>query len=133
MHEAKIRGENRVEIWGTGLPRREFIFAHDLARACLLLMDVYDGNEPINIGVGRDWSIKEIAEMIREVVGYSGELYFDHTKPDGMPAKLLDSSRLAKIGGPSHTPIPEALVLTYEWFLQHKSHVEGSADAREFL
>jgi GDP-L-fucose synthase len=133
MHEAKIRGDNRVKIWGTGLPRREFIFAHDLARTCLFLMDAYDGDEPINIGVGRDWSIKEIAEMIREAVGYSGELHFDHTKPDGMQAKLLDSRRLAKMGGPSHTPISEALVRTYEWFLQHKSHIEGSADARAFL
>lgn len=133
MHEAKIHGGKRVEIWGSGVPRREFIFSRDLARACLFLMDAYEGHEPINIGVGRDWSIREIAEMIREVVGYPGELYFDHTKPDGMPAKLLDASRLAQMGGPTHTPIREALVLTYEWFLQHKSHVEGSANARAFL
>jgi len=133
MHDAKLRGEKSVEIWGSGLPRREFIFSLDLARACLFLMDNYDGGEPVNIGIGYDWSIKEIAEMIREVVGYSGELRFDRTQPDGMPAKLLDSSFLEQLGWQPCTPIHEALALTYEWFQQHEPHVEGISNERAFL
>jgi GDP-L-fucose synthase len=129
MHEAKLRGEKSVEVWGSGLPRREFIFSQDLARACLFLMDAYDGDEPVNIGIGYDWSIKEIAEMIREVVGYSGELSFDRTKPDGMPAKLLDSTVLELMGWQPCTPIREALALTYEWFKQHEPQVAGIQDA----
>jgi GDP-L-fucose synthase len=124
MHDAKLRGEKSVEIWGSGLPRREFIFSRDLARACLFLMDTYDGDEPVNIGIGYDCSIKEIAEMIREVVCYSGKLRFDHTKPDGMPAKLLDSSFLEQLGWQPRTPIHEALALTYEWFQQHEPHLK---------
>lgn len=123
MHEAKLRGEKSVEVWGSGLARREFIFSQDLARACLFLMDAYDGDEPVNIGIGYDWSIKEIAEMIREVVDYSGALSFDRTKPDGMPAKLLDSSVLELMGWQPRTPVREALALTYEWFQQHEPHV----------
>ncbi|MGE5217844.1 MAG: GDP-L-fucose synthase family protein [Chloroflexota bacterium] len=133
LHEAKIREEKYVEIWGSGLPRREFIFSEDLARACLFLMDAYDAAEPLNIGVGYDWSIKEIAEMIREVVGYSGELRFDRTKPDGMPAKLLDSEVLKHMGWQPRTSIREALALTYEWFRQHELRVEGTGDARAVL
>ena len=133
MHEAKTGGDAHVEIWGSGLPRREFIFSQDLARACLFLMDVYDGEEPINIGVGCDWSIKEIAEMIRDVVGYTGELTFDQSKPDGMPAKLLDSSHLAQMGWKPRTSIRPALMLTYEWFLKHCCDAKGKADDREIL
>jgi GDP-L-fucose synthase len=134
MHEAKIRGVPSIEIWGSGLPRREFIFSRDLARACLFLMDVYEGQEPINIGVGRDWSIRELAEMIREVVGYTGKLTFDCSKPDGMPAKLLDSSRIGELGWQPHTSIRDALSATYEWFLQH-GHTghEGDEDVRAVL
>jgi GDP-L-fucose synthase len=133
MHEAKALGRPRVEVWGSGSPRREFIFSHDLADACIFLMDHYDGAEPLNIGVGCDCSIREIAEMIREVVGYSGELSFDRTKPDGMPAKLLDSGPLAQMGWQPRKPMREALALTYEWFRQHESQVKGLEDARAFL
>ena len=133
MHEAKIRGEASVEIWGSGLPRREFIFSRDLARACLFLMDAYEGEEPINIGVGTDWSIGEIAEMIRDVVGYAGKLTFDTSKPDGMPAKLLDSSHIAESGWKSRTPIRDALSITYDWFLRHRADWERNEDARAVL
>ncbi len=133
MHDAKMRSEKRVEVWGSGTPRREFIFSRDLARACLFLMDACESAEPVNIGVGFDWSIKEIAEMIREIVGYCGELSFDRTKPDGMPAKLLDSSLLEQLGWQPRTPISEALALTYEWFRQHESQGKGMEDARAFL
>jgi GDP-L-fucose synthase len=133
MHDAKICGQGRVDIWGSGLPRREFIFSQDLARACLFLMDVYDGEEPINVGVGRDWSIQEIAEMIREVVGYSGELRFDRSKPDGMPAKLLESSCLKQMGWKPQTSIQDALAITYEWFRQQGSEAEGKENGRATL
>jgi GDP-L-fucose synthase len=133
MHEAKQLGQSRVVVWGSGLARREFIFSQDLADACLFLMDGYDDQEPINVGVGRDWSIKEIAEMIREVVGYRGELSFDHSRPDGMPAKLLDASRLQQMGWKPRTSIREALAMTYEWFLQYGPNAEGKEHARAIL
>lgn len=133
MHEAKIRDEASIEVWGSGLPRREFIFSGDLARACLFLMDIYEGEEPINIGVGSDWSIKEIAETIRDVVGYTGELTFNHSQPDGMPAKLLDSSPIAELGWKSRTPIRDALSITYDWFLQHEPNLERNEGARAVL
>jgi GDP-L-fucose synthase len=133
MHEAKTHAQPDVEIWGSGRPRREFIFSHDLARACVFLMDTYESEEPINIGVGQDWSIEEIAERIREVVGYTGRLTFDPSKPDGMPAKLLDSSRLAQMGWNPKTSIREGLAATYESFLQNTADINGTGDARAFL
>lgn len=118
MHEAKVTGRSRVIIWGSGSPRREFIFSEDLAEACIFLMNHYDGEEPINTGVGFDCSIRDIADMIKEVVGYPGELVFDTSKPDGMPAKLLDSGRLHEMGWEARTPIREGLAATYQWFLR---------------
>ena len=133
MHEAKSGGKRQIEVWGSGRPRREFIFSEDIARACLFLMDSYDGEEPINIGVGCDWSIREIAGMIREVVDYTGALTFDETKPDGMPAKLLDSSRLARMGWTPRTSIRNALSITYDWFVRQGGDAEGTGDARANL
>jgi GDP-L-fucose synthase len=135
MHEAKSGGKGQIEVWGSGRPRREFIFSEDIARACLFLMDTYDGEEPINIGVGCDWSIREIAGMIREVVDYTGALDFDETKPDGMPAKLLDSSPLAQMGWKPRTPIRTALSITYDWFVRQgaDADAEGTGDVRANL
>ena len=133
MHEAKTQNHRDVEIWGSGQPRREFIFSDDLARACVFLMETYESEEPVNIGVGRDWSIREIAEMIREVVGHTGRLTFDPKRPDGMPAKLLDSSQLAQMGWNPKTSIREGLAATYEWFLQNTADINGTTDARAFL
>lgn len=133
MHEAKCGGAPAIEIWGSGRPRREFIFSQDVARACLFLMDAYDGDEPINIGVGCDWSIQEIAEMIRDIVGFTGELIFDGSKPDGMPAKLLESDRLAQMGWQARTSIRVGLAITYDWFLQYGNEVERDRDARAVL
>ena len=134
MHEAKIQGIAQIDVWGSGRARREFIFSEDIADACLFLMDVYDGQEPINLGVGGDWSIQEIAGMIREVVDYSGQLNFDETKPDGMPAKLLDSRHFAHMGWKPRTPIRTALAMTYDWFIRHGPATEGNQkDARAFL
>src|SRR5690606_4435834 len=94
FHEAKINNKPYVEVWGTGTPRREFLHVDDLADAVIYLMNNYDENEPLNIGTGKDITIKELAELIKEVVGYEGEIKFDTTKPDGTPRKLLDVSRL---------------------------------------
>lgn len=117
MHEAKLAAADAVEIWGTGSPRREFIYADDLADACILVMRRYDKTEPVNLGGGAQISIRELAEAIRDVVGYDGALRFDSTKPDGMPVKLLDSTQLSGLGWRPRTPFPDALRETYRWFL----------------
>jgi GDP-L-fucose synthase len=118
MHEAKTLGQDSVVIWGTGNPCREFIYADDLADACLFIMRGYNDAEPINLGGGGDISIRELALMIREVVGYSGQLRFDSAKPDGMPCKVLESTPLHKMGWRPRTPFRSALAATYAWFLK---------------
>jgi GDP-L-fucose synthase len=117
FHEAKESGEPAVIVWGTGTPRREFLHADDLADACVYLMDEYSGSEPINVGVGEDISIKELAELVREVVGYAGEIVHDTTKPDGTPRKLLDVSKLHGLGWRAKVPLGEGIERTYAWFL----------------
>ena len=129
MHTAKTARQRDVVIWGSGLPRREFIFAEDVADACIFLMDHYDEAEPVNVGVGADWSIRELAEMIAEVVGFAGNLVFDRTKPDGMPAKLLDSSVLQKMGWREKTSLKEGLIRTYQWFAYEATIRERNASA----
>ena len=116
FHEAKESGEASVEIWGTGEPRREFLHVDDLAAACVFLMERYDATEPINVGVGRDISIRELAELIGEVVGFEGELEFDTSKPDGTPRKLLDVSRLTGLGWTSGIPLRDGIEQTYRWY-----------------
>ncbi|PWB68339.1 MAG: GDP-fucose synthetase [Deltaproteobacteria bacterium] len=117
MHEAKVAGRPFVEVWGTGKPRREFVYADDLADACIFLMRNYDRPEPVNAGGGETFSIGEIAELIREAVGYRGLIRFDPSKPDGMPLKSLDAGELTAMGWRPATPLREALATTYEWFL----------------
>ncbi|MHB1162127.1 MAG: GDP-L-fucose synthase family protein [Chloroflexota bacterium] len=118
MHEAKLSGAHAVDIWGTGSPRREFIYADNLAEACLVAMREYDDPEPINLGGGADLSIKELARLIQEVTDFGGQIHFDATKPDGMPVKILDSSKLLALGWQPRVAFPEALRATYDWFLQ---------------
>ena len=118
MHEAKLSDAPFVEVWGTGTPRREFIFADDLADACLFVMQKYDGTEPINLGGGTDLSIGELAQLTKEVVGYEGELRFDTSRPDGMPLKVLDSRPLMAMGWKSETSFEKALSATFEVFVQ---------------
>jgi GDP-L-fucose synthase len=118
MHEAKAHGVDQVEIWGTGTPRREFIFADDLAEACIFVVQNYNSDEPINLGGGANFSIRELAHLAGEVVDYKGQLHFDTTKPDGMPIKALDSSRLREMGWVAATPIGTALAVTYASFLR---------------
>jgi len=119
FHGAKEQGSACVEVWGTGVPRREFLHVDDLADACLFLMELYDGESPVNVGWGEDISVKELAELIGSVVGYSGELTFDRSRPDGTPRKLLDVSRLTKLGWRPKIPLEPGIESTYAWFLQH--------------
>ncbi len=119
FHEAKINNKPYVEVWGTGNPRREFLYVDDLADAVLHLINNYDGNDPINIGTGKDLTIKELAQLVKEVVGYEGEIRFDTTKPDGTPRKLLDVTRLHNTGWRHKIELKEGLELTYQWFKEN--------------
>lgn len=116
-HEAKEMGEPVLTVWGTGTPRREFVFARDLADACLFVMRHYDGTAPINLGGGTDLSIAEVARTVAEVVGFRGRVEFDSTKPDGAPLKALDSSELLAMGWRPATDFRTAVAETYRWFL----------------
>ena len=116
-HEAKTRNEKKLIVWGTGEPRREFLHVDDLAAACLLLLEKYDSPEIINIGCGEDVTIRELAELICDVVGFDGELVWDKTKPDGTPRKLLDVTRIRALGWQPTIPLRKGIAQTYEWFL----------------
>jgi GDP-L-fucose synthase len=118
FHEAKVKGLSEVIIWGTGTPLREFLFADDLAEACLFLMKNYSEKELINIGSGNDINIKDLAMLIKEIIGFSGELVFDTAKPDGTPRKLMDVSKINKLGWHYRTHLKEGIKLAYEDFLQ---------------
>ena len=122
FHEAKIKGESEVSIWGTGNPKREFLFADDLADACYFLMQNYNEPHLINIGTGEDISIKDLALLIKEHVGYSGTLRFDTTKPDGTPRKLMDVSKLHALGWKHRVELEEGIGLAYADFLKDYSH-----------
>ena len=118
FHEGKMGDDKSVEVWGTGTPRREFLYVDDLADACLYLMNNYDEVNIINVGVGKDQSIRELAEMVGKVVGFKGDLRFDHTKPDGTPLKLLDVSKLTALGWRADTPLKEGIRRAYQWYLE---------------
>lgn len=119
FHQAKLAGAPYVEIWGTGSAEREFLYIDDAAEACLQVMEYYEGPNTINVGVGRTTSIRELAQEIRRVVGYQGEIHYDTTKPDGMPRRLLDSSKMAALGWRPRTLLREGLKKTYQWYLEH--------------
>lgn len=116
FHQAKIQGAGEVAIWGTGKPRREFLYVDDLADACLFLMEDYDEPEIINVGVGEDLSIADLAHLVARVVGFQGRLTFDPSHPDGTPRKLLDISRLTSLGWRAKTSLADGLKETYAWF-----------------
>lgn len=118
FHEAKVNNNPTVNIWGSGKPLREFMFADDLADACVFLMENYNDLQFVNIGVGEDISIRELAELIKEVVGFQGELEFDSSKPDGTPRKLMDVSKLTSLGWKAKTNLKEGIKLAYEDFLK---------------
>ena len=121
FHEAKIRREPSVTVWGTGKPLREFLHVDDCAAACLFLMQHYDGEEIVNIGVGEDLSIAELAEMVSKVVGFSGKIVYDADKPDGTPRKLVDVSRINGLGWRAGIPLEAGIRMTYEWFLENEA------------
>jgi GDP-L-fucose synthase len=126
IHEAKRNSAGEVEIWGTGTPRREFLHVDDLAHACLFLMQGYEGERPINVGWGKDVTIRELAELISRVVGYAGKLHFDVSKPDGSPRKLLDIQRLTALGWEPKIELEEGIRSAYGWFLaSHTSTVDA--------
>jgi len=118
FHEAVQIGAREVVVWGTGTPRREFLHVDDLARACVHLLEHYDEPEPINVGVGEDLSIRELAELVADVVGFDGTLRFDPSKPDGTPRKLLDVSRLHELGWRARIDLRSGLESTYGWFCE---------------
>lgn len=126
MHEVTQRGEKEFVIWGTGTPRREFLHVDDLAAACVVLLEHYDAPEPINVGVGEDVTIRGLAEIVADVVGFTGELVQDTSKPDGTPRKLLDVSRITALGWRPRIGLREGIASTYTWF-------RGSEDSREAL
>ena len=117
FHEAKMNGLKEVMIWGSGTPKREFLYADDLADACLFLMEEYSGKEIVNIGCGEDLSIRELAELVKEVTGYTGNLVFDTSKPDGTPRKLLDVSKINALGWRYKTSLREGMNMAYQDFL----------------
>ncbi len=129
FHEAKCAGTDMVSIWGTGNARREFLHVDDLADALVFLMENYEEEEHINVGFGTDVSIRELAELIARVVGYEGKICFDVTKPDGMPQKLLDVSRMAGLGWKPAIGLAEGLIATYAWFLEQKEILRVDAAA----
>ena len=121
FHEAKENSAPEVVVWGTGSPMREFLFVDDLAAACLHLIQTYDDPEIVNIGTGTDVTIKELAETIADVVGYTGTITWDSTKPDGTPRKLLDVSKLHSLGFKHSVDLREGIERTYEWYQDQQS------------
>lgn len=124
FHEAKETGAEKVVIWGTGSPLREFLYVDDLADACVYLMNNYSGNETVNLGTGKELTIAELAETVKKVVGYKGLIEYDKTKPDGTPRKLLDVSKLERLGWKYETELEEGIRLTYEDFLHNDMRAE---------
>jgi GDP-L-fucose synthase len=118
-HDAKKNGARQMVVWGTGTPRREFLHVDDCASACLHLLEKYDSPEIINVGCGEDVSIRELAELICDIVGFDGDLAWDKTKPDGTPRKLLDVSKLRALGWAPTIPLRDGIARTYDWFLKN--------------
>jgi GDP-L-fucose synthase len=128
FHDAKTNNESKVTLWGSGKPKRELMEVDEFARALLLIVEKYDDAETINIGTGKDLSIKEISEIVKEVVGFHGEIVWDESKPDGTPRKLLDISKITKLGYQPHEDLKTGIAKTYEWFKQEL--VSSKSDIR---
>ena len=123
MHEAKLRGDTSLRLWGTGTPLREFLHADDLAEACVLLLERYSQAGHINVGSGEELSILQLAEQIAQVVGFTGRLEFDPSMPDGTPRKLMDVSRIRALGWKPRLSLPEGIRSAYAWYLAHSAEV----------
>ena len=124
FHEAKVSGAKEVVCWGTGAPLREFLYVDDLADACVFLMNNYSGNETVNLGTGKELSIKQLTELVAKVVGYTGKISWDSSKPDGTPRKLLDVSKLSSLGWHYKTELEDGIRLTYADFLNNPMRAE---------
>ncbi len=118
FHEAKVNGDKSVTIWGSGSPKREFLYVDNMADAAVFLMENYSSDQIVNLGVGDDISIKELAELVKNQVGFSGELEFDSSKPDGTPRKLMDVSLLNSLGWKAKTSLENGVAQTYQWYVQ---------------
>jgi GDP-L-fucose synthase len=127
FHEATVAGRPNVTLWGSGAPRREFLHVDDLARACVHLLERYDDPQPINVGVGEDVTIAELAKLVADVVGYEGEVQWDLSKPDGTPRKLLDVSRIEALGWRPSINLVDGIRETYIWFRQHAREAAPAA------
>ena len=130
MHEAKIGNEHKVVVWGTGSPRRGCLHGDDLADACVFLMNNYDGSEMINVGSGEDLSIRELALLIRDVIGFDGDIIFDESKPDGAPRKLLDSSKIRKMGWTPKIGLEKGISQTYQWYINRSPGCHSEPKAK---
>lgn len=119
FHEAKVNNDKEVVVWGSGTPLREFLYSEDMADACIYLMETYEGNDFFNIGTGKEITIRGLAEMVKEVVGYEGELVLDASKPDGTPRKLLDVSRLEEAGWKYKVELRDGIEKAYKWFVEN--------------
>jgi GDP-L-fucose synthase len=124
FHEAKVNMRPYVEVWGTGAPRREFLYVDDLADALIFLMDHYNEAMPINIGVGEDITVRDLAFLIKDVVGYGGEVRFDPSKPDGVPRKLLEVKKIRTMGWEPEVDLKKGIILTYKWFCENFGNIE---------
>ena len=124
FHEAKEVGLSEVTCWGTGTPLREFLYVDDLADACIYLMNTYSGDETVNLGTGKELTIKELTELVAKVIGFEGEIKWDTTKPDGTPRKLLDVSKLEGLGWKYKTELEDGIRRAYEDFLSNPMRAE---------
>jgi len=134
FHDAKMENKQEVEVWGTGQPKREFLYVDDLADACVFLMnnsDYKDIGAFINIGTGKELTIKQLAERIKNIIGFKGDLKFNTDMPDGTPRKLLDSSKLHSLGWQPKTALDDGIKKTYEWFV--KNHERGSGNGKRTM
>lgn len=125
IHNAKILNQNTLVLWGTGEARREFLYNEDAVEALIFLMQNYNSGEHINVGSGVDYSIKELAEIIKAIIGYEGDFKWDTTKPNGMPQKLMDNSKINHLGWKSSVSITDGILKTYQWFLKHAQEKES--------
>jgi len=124
FHEAKERGDKEVEVWGSGNPRREFLYVDDLAKACIFIMNKNEKMNLLNVGVGSDITIRELAELIKKTVGFEGELKFDTSRPDGPPQKLLDVSKINALGWKAEISMEEGLKKVYKWYLENLENIK---------
>jgi GDP-L-fucose synthase len=120
FHEAKINGDPSVELWGSGMPKREFLYVEDLAEACVFLMNEYNGSTLLNVGTGKDLSILELAEKIKKITNFKGEVIWDKSKPDGTLRKLLDVSKVNSLGWEAKTSLDQGIKKTYEWYIKNR-------------